>query len=122
MRERFFAFDGGASLRPCVVLIAEARDLGFVIRLLVDPSRVFLVPFGRSLLPLLDCRFLLLDRFAQLLGRSFSLQGRKLLQIIAIKNAHIRRGGRTFIELVVRRLVDHRRRTTSLYVQTRKVL
>ena len=41
-------------------LIAEARDLRLVMHLLLRPLRLFLVPFGRSLLPLLDCRFLLL--------------------------------------------------------------
>ena len=70
------------------VLIAETRDLSLVLRLLFGP-------FGRSLLPLLDGRFVLFDgrfllhdRYAHLGNQRPRLQGRKLLQIIAIKNAH----------------------------------
>ena len=49
------------------VSTAEARDLRLVMRLLVGPLRLLVAPRGRSLLPLRDCRRLLLDRGTQIL-------------------------------------------------------
>ena len=71
-------------------LIVEARDLRLVSYLLFGPLRLLVGQLRRSLFPLLDCRYLLLDHRAHLDDRRLCLQGRKLLQIYAIKNAHIR--------------------------------